>query len=157
MSPFFASSSAASEPTSQSVRPVTEVYNAEGINLEDREEDRSLSSRRHTLGPGQPPKHYTPPRPYPIPGSRGAIMLQNNLTQNLPLYCNLPPESFSVKDPHLLKPPPALSGFSATGRRASDGDAYLQVAKYVSSKMIFDACLCTHSITHLFILRFLLP
>ena len=61
------------------------------------------------IGPGQPPKHYTPPRPYLIPGTR-AILPQNNLTQNLPLVSNLPPERFSVKDHHLLRPPPALSG-----------------------------------------------
>ena len=67
-------------------------------------------------GPGQPPKHYTPPRPYLIPGTR-AILPQNNLTQNLPLVCNLPPERFSVKDPHLLRPPPALSGESFFARR----------------------------------------
>ena len=63
-------------------------------------------------------------------------MLQNNLTHNLPLVCNLPPESFSVKDPHLLKPPPALSGFSTAGRRASDGDAYLHT-KYGSNPSNF--------------------
>ena len=81
--------------------------------------------RRHTLGPGQPlQKHFTPPRPYIIPGQQGratGILPQTNLTQNLPLVSNLPPENFSVKNPHLLRPPPALQGSSATGRRASDG------------------------------------
>ena len=51
MSPFFASTptSTASEQ-SQNIRPVTEVYNAEGISLEDKDDDRSLTTRRHTLG-----------------------------------------------------------------------------------------------------------
>ena len=59
-----------------------------------------------------------------IPGQQGratGILPQTNLTQNLPLVSNLPPENFSVKNPHLLRPPPALQGSAATGRRASDG------------------------------------
>ena len=136
MSPFFATSpsspsSASSAEHSQPVRSVTEVYNPEAIGLEDKDDDRTLPARRHTLqGPGQPPKHYTPPRPYVIPGTRGVILPQTNLSQNLPLVCNLPPESFSVKDPHLLKPPPALLGVQTViGRRASDGCAYFH-SKY---------------------------
>ena len=104
--------------------------------------------RRHTLGPGQPlQKHFTPPRPYIIPGQQGratGILPQTNLTQNLPLVSNLPPENFSVKNPHLLRPPPALQGSSATGRRASDGGGayfYGLFTRYNNSYFLFKFCI----------------
>lgn len=107
---------------------VTEVYSSVGAeypNNVDGNDDRSLNTRRHTVGPQSSNRFYTPPRPYLIPvGGRaaGGILPQNNLMQNLPLVSNLPPENFSSKNPHLLKPPPALlGGLNNTGRRASDG------------------------------------
>ena len=107
---------------------VTEVYSSVGAeypNNVDGNDDRSLNTRRHTVGPQSSNRFYTPPRPYLIPvGGRaaGGILPQTNLMQNLPLVSNLPPENFSSKNPHLLKPPPALlGGLNNTGRRASDG------------------------------------
>ena len=60
--------------------------------------------------PFLPPSH--PLFPYQSPIDYRAILPQINLTQNLPLVSNLPPESFSTKDPHLLKPP-AVMGLAA--------------------------------------------
>ena len=42
---------------------------------------------------------------YPPPMS---LLPQTNLPQNLPLVQNLPPQNFSIKDQHLLKPPPFM-------------------------------------------------
>ena len=130
MSPFFSST----EPT--------EVYNSEEIviasDADKDTEDKLLTARRHTLGPaGQTPvamRHFPLPAVAKQLGGQidyRAILPQTNLTQNLPLVSNLPPESFSVKDPHLLKPPAVLGahfGSASTGRRASDGGAYLPPA-----------------------------
>lgn len=44
----------------------------------------------------------------------------------LPLWQNQPPHNFSVKDQHLLKPPPAMGAAGGFGRRASDGGANLK-------------------------------
>ena len=106
---------------------VTEIFN-EGTLLTPGDErnsltaDRLLNVRRHTMGPGQTPV-FSPPAFPPTLDYRG-ILPQTNLMQNLPLVSNLPPENFSVKDPHLLKPPPALLGVTPIGRRASDGGGY---------------------------------
>lgn len=120
LSPFF--------PNTTTKAPnVTEIFN-EGTLLTPGDApglltaDRLLNLRRHTLGPGQTPVFSNPAFP-PTLNYRG-ILPQTNLMQNLPLVSNLPPESFSVKDPHLLKPPPALLGVTPIGRRASDGGGY---------------------------------
>ena len=44
----------------------------------------------------------------------------------LPLLQHQPLHNFSVKDQHLLKPPPAMGAAGGFGRRASDGGANLQ-------------------------------
>ncbi|KAL3221680.1 hypothetical protein MRX96_029301 [Rhipicephalus microplus] len=46
---------------------------------------------------------------------------------NLPRVQHHPPHNFSVKDQHLLKPPPAMGAFVGFGRRASDGGANIQM------------------------------
>jgi hypothetical protein len=120
LSPFFPN--ATTKPPN-----VTEIFN-EGTLLTPGDDgshltaDRLLNLRRHTLGPGQTPVFSGPAFP-PSLDYRG-ILPQTNLMQNLPLVSNLPPENFSIKDPHLLKPPPALLGVSPIGRRASDGGGY---------------------------------
>ena len=143
-SPFF--NLPISMPTMQATetpaapKSVTEVFNnvdASILMMGDERDDRTLNARRHTLGPGHASstKHFKPPAPYLIPGQHGratGILPQTNLTQNLPLVCDLPPENFSVKNPHLLRPPPALQGSSGnSGRRASDGGgAYFSIFRY---------------------------
>jgi len=120
MSPFF------SNPATKSEN-VTEIFNEcapltpcdETSSLEI---DKLLTLRRHTVGPGPKPD-YAGPALQPNPDLLG-ILPQTNLMQNLALVSNLPPESFSVKDPHLLKPPLALLGITPNGRRASDGGRY---------------------------------
>jgi serine/threonine-protein kinase SIK3 len=117
-SPFFIQ-----DPTMQP-KPVTEVYNNVDISLlmlGDACVERNLATRRHTVGPGQPPNNVAPSRLSQAKGRATGILPQTNLTQNLPLVSNLPPESFCVKNPHLLRPPPTLQGSAAMGRRASDG------------------------------------
>ncbi len=97
--------------------------------------EKLLTIRRHTLGPDQPHVHqwnvatgipFT--HQLQVDDLRG-ILPQINLTQNLPLVSNLPPESFSVKDQHLLKPPPALEVTNIHGRRNSDGGGYFGFTK----------------------------
>ena len=120
LSPFF--------PTANTKPPnVTEIFNdgallTPGDEMASLTADRLLNLRRHTLGPGQTPVFSGPAFP-PSLDYRG-ILPQTNLMQNLPLVSNLPPENFSIKDPHLLRPPPALLGVSPIGRRASDGGGY---------------------------------
>ena len=157
MSPFFSSQSKIDSLAQAETTPhtVTEVFSSdlneqsnkdtliiEGAAEESDDSKLSLSNaRRHTFGPSGGQKDHVhkaslrnfPPyavaaatHSYNYPDYR-AILPHTNLTQYLPLVCNLPPESFSVKDPHLLKPPPVLGAdFStlAIGRRASDGGAY---------------------------------
>jgi hypothetical protein len=126
------SSPAGSGPPSPRIGP-TEVYNDEVafagslIAMEQQrrqqlEIERLLTLRRHTMGPGQTPM-YLDPWEYE---QHVNVLPQTDLTTNLLRVSNLPPESFSVKDPHLLKPPPALLGAFSNqhGRRASDGGAY---------------------------------
>ncbi|QQP42444.1 Putative LOC100168714, partial [Caligus rogercresseyi] len=55
-----------------------------------------------------------------------SILPQTDLSLNLPLVGDQPLENFTVKNPHLLRPPDGLdSYFAHQGRRASDGGAYL--------------------------------
>lgn len=53
------------------------------------------------------------------------MLPHTNLPLMLPLLQNEPPHNFSVKDQHLLKPPPAMGAAGGFGRRASDGGANL--------------------------------
>uniref|UniRef100_T1JFK1 non-specific serine/threonine protein kinase n=1 Tax=Strigamia maritima TaxID=126957 RepID=T1JFK1_STRMM len=95
---------------------------------------RYLIMRRHTVGPGDIRhedhlKHahnqqitlYQPMMLIPV-----SALPHTNLPQNLPLVKNQPPQNFSIKDQHLLKPPSAMgTGNNNLGRRASDGGANL--------------------------------
>ncbi|XP_070000793.1 serine/threonine-protein kinase SIK3 homolog isoform X2 [Penaeus vannamei] len=97
--------------------------------------DQYRHSRRHTVGPGD--THHEEVRgQLQLFGPGGcvvgthqqppvSILPQTNLPQNLPLVQDLPPQNFSTKDQHLLKPPPCMG--SGLGRRASDGGANLQM------------------------------
>ncbi|XP_043196738.1 serine/threonine-protein kinase SIK3-like isoform X2 [Amphibalanus amphitrite] len=106
--------------------------------------DQYHCSRRHTVGPGdtahtqvQVSFGVPPAWGYGVPtgvgGGGGAARLypvlpQTNLAQNLPLVQHQPPQRFSTKDQHLLKPPTVLGAFGGFGRRASDGGANLQLS-----------------------------
>ena len=128
---------------------IMEDVEEESTSMDESGKQQNLTTiRRHTFGPsggGANTNIYLPtsslkhfPHPYAVAAAKQhTYNLQDyqailphitNLTQNLnSLVCNLPPESFSAKDPHLLKPPPVLGAdFStlAIGRRASDGGAY---------------------------------
>ena len=64
--------------------------------------------------------------PFASPSHHPMVLLPHtNLPLMLPLLQNEPPHNFSVKDPHLLKPPPAMGAAGGFGRRASDGGANL--------------------------------
>lgn len=106
---------------------ITEIFNESVLSTPGKEVslagmEKYLSPRRHTVGPSHKPL-LSRPLLQPKPDLAG-ILPQTNLMQNFLLVSNLPPESFSAKDPHLLKPLPALMGSSSTGRRASDGGGY---------------------------------
>ncbi|XP_042203399.1 serine/threonine-protein kinase SIK3-like isoform X4 [Homarus americanus] len=119
--------------------------------------DKYLCSRRHTVGPGDTHHEEDIYRPacgrlqgvkvmeahmrgqlhllapvgmgvmsgYQTPPM--SLLPQTNLPQNLPLVKNFPPQNFSIKDQHLLKPPPFMHAAGGLGRRASDGGANLQM------------------------------
>ncbi|KAG0726902.1 Serine/threonine-protein kinase SIK3 [Chionoecetes opilio] len=105
--------------------------------------DKYLCSRRHTVGPGDThheevmEAHMRGNLQLLAPGGVGvmsgyqtppmSLLPQTNLPQNLPLVQNLPLQNFSIKDQHLLKPPPFMHAAGGLGRRASDGGANLQV------------------------------
>ncbi|KAK3860200.1 hypothetical protein Pcinc_017630 [Petrolisthes cinctipes] len=106
--------------------------------------DKYLCSRRHTVGPGDThheevmEAHMRGQLHLLAPGGVGGMMSgyqappmsllpQTNLPLNLPLVQNLPPQNFSIKDQHLLKPPPFMHAAGGLGRRASDGGANLQM------------------------------
>lgn len=55
------------------------------------------------------------------------LLPHTNLPLMLPLLQNEHPHNFSVKDQHLLKPPPAMGAAGGFGRRASDGGANLPI------------------------------
>lgn len=61
-----------------------------------------------------------------LPSSAGVLLPHTNLPLLLPLLQNQPPQNFSVKDQHLLKPPLAMGAAGGFGRRASDGGTHLQ-------------------------------
>ncbi|KAG7156580.1 Serine/threonine-protein kinase SIK3-like, partial [Homarus americanus] len=105
--------------------------------------DKYLCSRRHTVGPGDThheevmEAHMRGQLHLLAPVGMGvmsgyqtppmSLLPQTNLPQNLPLVKNFPPQNFSIKDQHLLKPPPFMHAAGGLGRRASDGGANLQM------------------------------
>lgn len=54
------------------------------------------------------------------------LLPQTNLPLLLPLLHDQPPQNFTTKDQHLLKPPPEMGAAGGFGRRASDGGAKIQ-------------------------------
>ncbi|XP_049838712.1 serine/threonine-protein kinase SIK3 isoform X1 [Schistocerca gregaria] len=98
--------------------------------------DRYLTARRHTVGPGDTAHEQVLEAHYIglDAGAGGAVQQLNilpntNLPLNIPLVQHQPPQNFSIKDQHLLKPPTVMgaSEFGGFGRRASDGGANLQM------------------------------
>ncbi|XP_059482421.1 serine/threonine-protein kinase SIK3-like isoform X2 [Neocloeon triangulifer] len=115
---------------------IAEVDPATAANIQTQsanQGDKYLAVRRHTVGPGDTVHEHVLEAHLKL----GAIdnicaptlsMLPNtNLPQNLPLVQNQPPQNFSIKDQHLLKPPSVMGAFGNFGRRASDGGANLQI------------------------------
>lgn len=120
------------------------------VELESDEEEKHTETvqsqyhvvRRHTVGPDNADApdavaasdlfqqrtgpHYGPTLHPPTALPLSALP-HTNLPQNLPLVQNQPPQVFSVKDQHLLKPPPVLGAIGGLGRRASDGGANIQM------------------------------
>lgn len=92
--------------------------------------DRSqyhVTTRRHTVGPGDSTHEQVLEAHYMKQGGQQLNILPNtNLPQNIPLVQYQPPHNFTIKDQHLLKPPPVLGAAGGFGRRASDGGANLQ-------------------------------
>ncbi|KAK6645412.1 hypothetical protein RUM43_001689 [Polyplax serrata] len=94
--------------------------------------DKYLAVRRHTVGPGDAmhqqvlEAHYNPYMKLDNWNEMN-IIPNTNLPVNIPLVQHQPPQNFSIKDQHLLKPPPAMGAMSGFGRRASDGGANLEM------------------------------
>ncbi|XP_065216053.1 serine/threonine-protein kinase SIK3 homolog isoform X2 [Planococcus citri] len=90
-----------------------------------------VTSRRHTVGPGDASHTQAMEAYYSLQTNTGRpvdIVPNTNLLLNLPLVQYLPLQNFTVKDQHLLKPPPVMgANAGGFGRRASDGGAYLQM------------------------------
>ncbi|KAL1122453.1 hypothetical protein AAG570_002784, partial [Ranatra chinensis] len=83
-----------------------------------------VTTRRHTVGPGDSTHEQVLEAHYMKQGDQQLKIFPNtNLPQNIPLVQYQPPHNFSIKDQHLLKPPPVMAG--GFGRRASDGGAHL--------------------------------
>ncbi|XP_023703569.1 serine/threonine-protein kinase SIK3 isoform X4 [Cryptotermes secundus] len=92
--------------------------------------DKYLTARRHTVGPGDTVHEQVLEAHYIKLDGIGQpldILPNTNLPLNLPLVQHQPPQNFSVKDQHLLKPPPVMGAIGGFGRRASDGGANLQM------------------------------
>ena len=161
MSPFFQHSAALpSSSGSNSPRGPTEIYNEDTLDASQLyndlqqyqrqlENEKLLTIRRHTLGPGQSPMNPWDVTPLPLNFQHMPeynILPQINLTQNFDLVGNLPPEKFSVKDQHLLKPPPTLEVTSIHGRRNSDGGGYFGFTKSAEAPAsVMAASLCGSS------------
>ena len=161
MSPFFQHGAALpSSSGSSSPRGPTEIFNEDSLDAsqlyndlqqyqQQLENEKLLMIRRHTLGPGQSPMNPWDVTPLPLNFQHMPeynILPQINLTQNFDLVGNLPPEKFSVKDQHLLKPPPTLEVTSIHGRRNSDGGGYFGFTKSAEAPAsVMAASLCGSS------------
>ncbi|XP_073996581.1 serine/threonine-protein kinase SIK3-like isoform X2 [Rhodnius prolixus] len=86
-----------------------------------------VTARRHTVGPGDSTHEQVLEAHYRQgPGGQPLnIFPDTNLPQNIPLVQYQPPHNFTIKDQHLLKPPPVMGAVGGFGRRASDGGAHL--------------------------------
>ncbi|XP_026279659.1 serine/threonine-protein kinase SIK3 isoform X2 [Frankliniella occidentalis] len=98
--------------------------------------DKYHATRRHTVGPGDTAHEQVLDAHHILPsyrtdglqaGTPFGILPNTNLPLNLPLVKNQPPQNFTFKDQHLLKPPPVMGAMGGFGRRASDGGANLQM------------------------------
>ncbi|KAK9509203.1 hypothetical protein O3M35_006567 [Rhynocoris fuscipes] len=85
-----------------------------------------VTTRRHTVGPGDSTHEQVLEAHYRQgPGGQPLnIFPDTNLPQNIPLVQYQPPHNFTIKDQHLLKPPPVMD-IGGFGRRASDGGTHL--------------------------------
>lgn len=109
--------------------PILEKFGevAEG-EVEERQDGQNgdkyhVTMRRHTVGPGDPTHEQVLEAHY-MKGGTGQplnIFPDTNLPQNIPLVQYQPPHNFTIKDQHLLKPPPVMGAVGGFGRRASDG------------------------------------
>ncbi|KAG8283325.1 hypothetical protein J6590_021226 [Homalodisca vitripennis] len=111
-----------------------EMEGGEGEAADERDnksnyEDKStyVTMRRHTVGPGDCTHEQVLEAHYMKQAAPQLNILPNtNLPQNIPLVQYQSPHNFTIKDQHLLKPPPVLGAMGGFGRRASDGGAHLQ-------------------------------
>ncbi|CAB0013878.1 unnamed protein product, partial [Nesidiocoris tenuis] len=87
-----------------------------------------VTTRRHTVGPGDHTHEQVLEAHYKkqTGGPTLNIFPDTNLPQNIPLVQFQPPHNFTIKDQHLLKPPPVMGAIGEFRRRASDGGAHLQ-------------------------------
>ncbi|XP_070501371.1 uncharacterized protein Sik3 isoform X2 [Chironomus tepperi] len=87
--------------------------------------------RRHTVGPGDVAHEQALGNPVNMVNFKfdGTVMAMgpNQIPLNLPMLQNQPLNTFTIKDPHLLKPPMVMGATGGFGRRASDGGANLHI------------------------------
>ncbi|XP_050531158.1 serine/threonine-protein kinase SIK3-like isoform X2 [Daktulosphaira vitifoliae] len=94
-----------------------------------------VTTRRHTVGPGNGLITQIMESTYITNLQTGCnvnVLPNTNLPMNIPLVEFQSPKNFTIKDQHLLKPPPVMGANSNFGRRASDGGANLQMAQHVA-------------------------
>lgn len=100
------------------------------IETEERQDGQNgdkyhVTMRRHTVGPGDPTHEQVLEAHYMKQGGHTLnIFPDTNLPQNIPLVQYQSPHNFTIKDQHLLKPPPVMGAVGGFGRRASDGGSH---------------------------------
>ncbi|XP_050426740.1 serine/threonine-protein kinase SIK3-like isoform X3 [Adelges cooleyi] len=94
-----------------------------------------MTTRRHTVGPGNGLITQIMESNYITNLQTGCnvnVLPNTNLPMNIPLVEFQSPKNFTIKDQHLLKPPPVMGANNNFGRRASDGGANLQMAQNIN-------------------------
>ncbi|XP_025421744.1 serine/threonine-protein kinase SIK3-like isoform X3 [Sipha flava] len=117
---------------SQQLEKYGDVDIGESAGLNKIQDNHPVTTRRHTVGPGNGlmtqvmESHYIT---HLHTGCNANVLPNTNLPLNIPLVECQSPKNFTIKDQHLLKPPQVMGANNNFGRRASDGGANLQMSQ----------------------------
>ncbi|VVC38733.1 Hypothetical protein CINCED_3A004333 [Cinara cedri] len=120
---------------SQQLEKYGDVDIGESAGLNKIQDDHPITTRRHTVGPGNGlmtkvmESHYIT---HLQTGCDVNVLPNTNLPLNIPLVEFQSPKNFTIKDQHLLKPPQVMGANNNFGRRASDGGANLQMSQKIN-------------------------